>query len=95
MEYTIVVAATASDNAPLQYLAPYAGVTMGEYFMYKGGHVLCVYDDLSKHAQAYRAMSLLLRRPPAAKLIRAMSFICTPACWNAPPNFRTNWAPVR
>ena len=64
MEYTIVVAATASDNAALQYLAPYAGVAMGEYFMYKGGHVLCVYDDLSKHAQAYRAMSLLLRRPP-------------------------------
>ncbi len=64
MEYTIVVAATASDSAPLQYLAPYAGVTMGEYFMYKGGAVLCVYDDLSKHATAYRAMSLLLRRPP-------------------------------
>lgn len=64
MEYTIVVAATASDSAPLQYLAPYAGVAIGEYFMYKGGHVLCVYDDLSKHAQAYRAMSLLLRRPP-------------------------------
>ena len=64
MEYTIVVAATASDNAPLQYLAPYTGVALGEYFMYKGGHVLCVYDDLSKHAQAYRAMSLLLRRPP-------------------------------
>ncbi|MBP2637702.1 MAG: atpA [Firmicutes bacterium] len=64
MEYTIVVAAAASDSAPLQYLAPYAGVTMGEYFMYKGGAVLCVYDDLSKHATAYRAMSLLLRRPP-------------------------------
>lgn len=64
MEYTIVVAATASDSAPLQYLAPYAGVAMGEYFMYKGGAVLCVYDDLSKHAVAYRAMSLLLRRPP-------------------------------
>lgn len=64
LEYTIVVAATASDSAPLQYLAPYAGVTMGEYFMYKGGAVLCVYDDLSKHAMAYRAMSLLLRRPP-------------------------------
>lgn len=64
MAYTIIVAATASDSAPLQYLAPYAGVAMGEYFMYKGGHVLCVYDDLSKHAQAYRAMSLLLRRPP-------------------------------
>jgi len=64
MEYTIIVAATASDSAPLQYLAPYAGVSMGEYFMYKGGAVLCVYDDLSKHATAYRAMSLLLRRPP-------------------------------
>jgi F-type H+-transporting ATPase subunit alpha len=64
MEYTIVVAASASDSAPLQYVAPYAGVTMGEYFMYKGGHVLCIYDDLSKHAAAYRAMSLLLRRPP-------------------------------
>ena len=64
MEYTIVVAASASDSAPLQYLAPYAGVSMGEYFMYKGGAVLCVYDDLSKHATAYRAMSLLLRRPP-------------------------------
>ena len=64
MEYTIVVAATAADSAPLQYLAPYAGVAMAEYFMYKGGHGLCVYDDLSKHAAAYRAMSLLLRRPP-------------------------------
>ncbi|VBB08931.1 atp synthase alpha and beta subunits signature [Lucifera butyrica] len=64
MEYTIVVVASASDSAPLQYLAPYAGVAMGEYFMHKGGHVLCVYDDLSKHATAYRAMSLLLRRPP-------------------------------
>ena len=64
MAYTIVVVASASDSAPLQYLAPYAGVAMGEYFMEKGGHVLCVYDDLSKHAVAYRAMSLLLRRPP-------------------------------
>jgi F-type H+-transporting ATPase subunit alpha len=64
MDYTIVVAATASDSAPLQYLAPYAGVTLGEHFMYQGKHVLCVYDDLSKHAAAYRAMSLLLRRPP-------------------------------
>lgn len=64
LEYTIVVSATASDPAPLLYLAPYAGVTMGEYFMYKGQHVLCVYDDLSKQAAAYREMSLLLRRPP-------------------------------
>lgn len=64
MEYTIIVAATAADGAPLQYLAPYTGVTIGEHFMVQGKHVLCVYDDLSKHAQAYRAMSLLLRRPP-------------------------------
>ena len=64
MEYTIVVAATAADSAPLQYLAPYAGVAMAEFFMYRGEHALCVYDDLSKHATAYRAMSLLLRRPP-------------------------------
>lgn len=64
LEYTIVVSATASDPAPMLYLAPYAGVTMGEYFMYKGGHVLCVYDDLSKQAAAYRELSLLLRRPP-------------------------------
>ena len=64
MDYTVVVAATAADSAPLQYLAPYAGVAIAEYFMYKGQHGLCVYDDLSKHAAAYRAMSLLLRRPP-------------------------------
>lgn len=64
MKYTIVVSATASQNATLQYLAPYAGCAMGEEFMYNGKDVLIIYDDLSKHAQAYRAMSLLLRRPP-------------------------------
>ena len=64
IEYTIVVAATASESAPLQYLAPYSGVAMGEYFMDKGEAVLIVYDDLSKHAVAYREMSLLLKRPP-------------------------------
>ena len=64
MDYTIVVSATASDVAPLQYIAPYAGCAMGEHFMYQGKHVLIIYDDLSKHAVAYRAMSLLLRRPP-------------------------------
>ena len=64
MEYTIVVSATASDVSPLQYIAPYAGCAIGEYFMYQGKDVLIVYDDLSKHAVAYRAMSLLLRRPP-------------------------------
>ena len=64
MEYTIVVSATASDVAPLQYIAPYSGCAMAEYFMYHGRDVLIIYDDLSKHAVAYRAMSLLLRRPP-------------------------------
>lgn len=64
MDYTIVVAATASSPASLQYAAPYAGCAMGEYFMWKGKDVLVIYDDLSKHAQAYREMSLLLRRPP-------------------------------
>jgi len=63
MKYTIVVSATASDVAPMQYIAPYAGCAMGEYYMHKGKHVLIIYDDLSKHAVAYRAMSLLLRRP--------------------------------
>ena len=64
MDYTIVVSATASDVAPLQFIAPYAGCAMGEYFMNQGKHVMIIYDDLSKHAVAYRAMSLLLRRPP-------------------------------
>lgn len=64
MDYTIVVHAGASEGSPMQYIAPYAGVAMAEHFMYQGKAVLCVYDDLSKHAVAYRAMSLLLRRPP-------------------------------
>jgi F-type H+-transporting ATPase subunit alpha len=64
MDHTIVVSATASEPAPLQYLAPYAGAALGEYFMYNQGHAVCFYDDLTKHAQAYREISLLLRRPP-------------------------------
>jgi len=64
MEYTIVVAAGASEPAPLLYISPYSACTMGEYFRDNGGHALCIYDDLSKHAQAYREISLLLRRPP-------------------------------
>ena len=64
MEYTIIVSATASDPAPLQFIAPYTGATIGEYFRDKGGHALIVYDDLSKQATAYRQLSLLLRRPP-------------------------------
>lgn len=64
MQHTIIVAASASTVAPLQYIAPYAATAMGEYFMHQGKHVVCFYDDLSKHAQAYRQLSLLLRRPP-------------------------------
>src|SRR5579871_2232802 len=64
MDYTIVVSASASDPAPMQYLAPFSGCAMGEYFRDRSKHVLCVYDDLSKHAAAYREISLLLRRPP-------------------------------
>ncbi len=64
MDYSIIVSATASESAPLQYIAPYAGCSIGEYFMHKGKDVLVIYDDLSKHAVAYRALSLLLHRPP-------------------------------
>src|SRR5436309_10173616 len=64
MDYTIIVTAGASEAAPIKWMAPYSGCAMGEYFLYKGGHALCMYDDLSKHADAYRQMSLLLRRPP-------------------------------
>lgn len=64
MDYTTVISASAGTPAPLQYFAPYAGVAIGEYFMHKGKHALCIYDDLSKHAQSYRQLSLLLRRPP-------------------------------
>jgi F-type H+/Na+-transporting ATPase subunit alpha len=64
MDYTIIVTASASEAAPIKWMAPYAGCAMGEYFLYGGRHALCIYDDLSKHADAYRQMSLLLRRPP-------------------------------
>ena len=64
MENTIIVAAPADEAAPIKYMAPYAGCAMGEHFLYNGKHALCIYDDLSKHAAAYREMSLLLRRPP-------------------------------
>ena len=72
MRYTIVVSATASEPAPLLYIAPYAGAAMAEEFMYAGKDVLIVYDDLSKHATAYREMSLLLRRPPGREAFRVM-----------------------
>jgi F-type H+-transporting ATPase subunit alpha len=76
MEYTIIVTASATDPAPLQYIAPYAGCAMGEEFMYNGRHVLCIYDDLSKQAAAYRQLSLLLRRPPGREAYPGDIFYC-------------------
>ena len=92
MGYTIVVSATASELSPLQYIAPYSGCAMGEYFMHQGKHVLIIYDDLSKHAVAYRALSLLIRRPRDVRPTPATSSICTPVCWSARPSSPTSWA---
>jgi len=76
MDYTIVVCSSSSDPAPIQYIAPYAGAAMAEHFMYQGGHTLCVYDDLSKQAQAYRQLSLLMRRPPGREAYPGDVFFC-------------------
>jgi len=76
MDYTCVIVAGASDPAPLQYIAPYAGCAMAEYFLFKGGHALCVYDDLTKQAQAYRQLSLLMRRPPGREAYPGDIFYC-------------------
>ncbi|VTS04308.1 F0F1 ATP synthase subunit alpha [Tuwongella immobilis] len=76
MDYTIVVVASSSDPAPLQYIAPYAGTAMAEYFMYQGKDTLCVYDDLSKQAAAYRQLSLLMRRPPGREAYPGDVFYC-------------------
>src|SRR5205814_4697063 len=71
-----VIVASASDPAPLQYVAPYAGTSMAEYFMYRGGHALIIYDDLSKQAAAYRELSLLMRRPPGREAFPGDVFYC-------------------
>ncbi|QDU78742.1 ATP synthase subunit alpha [Polystyrenella longa] len=76
LDYTIIVASSASDPAPLQYFAPYAGAAMAEYFMYSGKHTLIVYDDLTKQAQAYRQLSLLMRRPPGREAYPGDVFYC-------------------
>ncbi|MCH9654222.1 MAG: F0F1 ATP synthase subunit alpha [Planctomycetes bacterium] len=76
MDYTVVVSATASDPAPLQYIAPYAGAAIAEHYMYQGKHTLVVYDDLSKQAQAYRQLSLLMRRPPGREAYPGDVFYC-------------------
>ncbi len=86
MDYSIVVVASASDPAPMQYLAPFTGAAIGEYFRDSKRHALCVYDDLSKHAAAYREISLLLRRPPGREAIRATCSTCIRACWSARPS---------
>ena len=95
MPYTTIVSAPASDTATNQYLAPFAGAAMGEWFMDNGMDALIIYDDLSKHAVAYRQVSLVLKRPPVAKRIRATFFICTRACSNAAPASRKKRAAVR
>src|ERR1044072_43213 len=78
MPYTIIVDASASKPAAMQYIAPYSGTAMGEYFRDRGQHVLCVYDDLSKHAWAYRSISLLLKRPPGREADAAGDFYLHP-----------------
>lgn len=94
MDYTIVVTAMASDLAPLQYICPYAGTAMAEYFMDKGKDVLIVYDDLSKHAVAYRAMSLLLKRSPGRGLTLEMYSIFIQDFWSVHADLTTLTAAV-
>ena len=92
MAYTVVVVASASDPAPMQYIAPYSGTAIAEYFRDTKRHALIIYDDLSKHAVAYREISLLLRRPRVAKPIPATFSIFTPVCWSAPASSMTSSA---
>ena len=94
MEYTTIVSASSRASASSQYLAPYAGCAMAEEYMYSGKDVLIIYDDLSKHAQAYRQLSLLLRRPPAARHTLVISFIFIPGYWKGQLNLLINWAAV-
>ncbi len=92
MNYTIVISATASEPSPLLFIAPYAGVAMAEEFMYAGRDVLIIYDDLSKHATAYREMSLLLRRPPGREAFPGgdVFFLFIPAFWSGRQNLTMN-----
>ena len=91
MSYTTVVAATASELAPLQYIAPYSGCAIGEEWMENGQDVLIVYDDLSKHAAAYRTLSLLLKRAPGRELIREMFSISIQGFWREQRDCQTSW----
>ncbi len=87
MSYTTVITASAEDSPSMIYLAPYAGCAMAEEFMYSGEDVLVIYDDLSKHAIAYRQLSLLLERPAGREAYPGDIFTCTPAYWNVPRNY--------
>jgi F-type H+-transporting ATPase subunit alpha len=95
MEYTVIVNAAAHEAAPIKWMAPFAGCAIGEHFLYSGRHALCVYDDLSKHADAYRQLSLLLRRPPGREAFPGMSSTCTRGCSSAPASSRTSSTAVR
>jgi len=95
LDYTTIVAAPASDSAGFKWLAPYTGSAIAQHWMYQGKHVLIVFDDLTKQAEAYRAISLLLRRPPAARRNPATCSTCTPACWSAARSCPTNSAAAR
>ena len=85
MDHTVVVASTAADSAAMQYLAPYAACAVAEFFMYNGQDALVIYDDLSKHAVAYRAMSLLLRRPSGREAYPGDVFYLHSGCWSGRP----------
>ena len=95
MEYTTIVASPAADSAGFKYIAPYTGSAIGQHWMYNGKHVLIVFDDLSKQAEAYRSISLLLRRPPGREATRVMCSTCTPACSNVAPRSPMILAAVR
>ena len=92
MDYTIIVNAPANEAAPMKWMAPYAGAAMGEYFLFQGKHALCMYDDLSKHADAYRQMSLLLRRPPGREAFPGRRLLPPLAAARAPASSRTSSA---
>src|SRR5215472_7420276 len=95
MEYTTIISAAAHEAAPIKWMAPFAGCAMGEYFLYQGKHALVMYDDLSKQADAYRQLSLLLRRPPAARRSRATSSTFTRGCSSARASSTTRRAEAR